>query len=93
MEEQQQRHEKYNDIEYNLELNLKNAPGGLRIYRQLHWVAKRCFTVNTLQQLDGKGFFLTDTEYAIFCDGEEFLWRVRYGLHMIAKRPERAITI
>ena len=55
MEEQQQRHEKYNDIEYNLELNLKNAPGGLRIYRQLHWVAKRCFTVNTLQQLDGKG--------------------------------------
>ncbi|MDQ2075321.1 [protein-PII] uridylyltransferase [Marinimicrobium sp. ABcell2] len=88
--EQIQRHQKYNDTEYNLEPNIKNAPGGLRDIQMIGWVAKRYFQVRTLRELDGKGFF-TDAEFSLLQSGEEFLWRVRYGLHMIAGRAEERL--
>ncbi len=88
--EQIQRHQKYNDTEYNLEPNIKNAPGGLRDIQMIGWVAKRYFQVGTLKQLDGKGFF-TEAEFSLLQSGEEFLWRVRYGLHMIAGRAEERL--
>lgn len=89
-EEQQERHKKYNDTEYNLEPNIKNAPGGLRDIQTISWVTKRYFGVRTLKQLEGKGFF-TDEEFSLISSGEEYLWRVRYALHMVAKRPEERL--
>lgn len=89
-EEQQERHKKYNDTEYNLEPNIKNAPGGLRDIQTISWVTKRYFGVKTLKQLEGKGFF-TDEEFSLLNSGEEYLWRVRYALHMVAKRPEERL--
>ena len=89
-DEQIERHKKYNDTEYNLEPNIKNAPGGLRDIQTINWVAKRYFQVRTLKQLEGKGFF-TEEEFSLLYSGEEYLWRVRYGLHMIAKRPEERL--
>lgn len=88
--EQAQRHDKYNDTEYNLEPNVKNAPGGLRDIQTIQWIAKRFFNVTTLSALHGKGFF-TEAEYATLLHGEEFLWKVRYGLHIIAKRAEERL--
>lgn len=88
--EQIERHKKFNDTEYNLEPNIKNAPGGLRDLQTISWVIKRYFGVRTLKALEGKGFF-TDQEYSLYYSGEEYLWRVRYGLHMIAKRPEERL--
>ncbi|ODS23947.1 [protein-PII] uridylyltransferase [Candidatus Endobugula sertula] len=88
--EQRLRHKKYNNTEYNLEPNVKNAPGGLRDIQTIQWVAKRFFHIRTLQELNGTGFF-ADKELAILTDGEEFLWRVRYGLHLLAKRPEERL--
>lgn len=89
-EEQQDRHKKYNGTEYNLEPNIKNAPGGLRDIQTISWVTKRYFGVKTLKQLEGKGFF-TDEELSLLNSGEEYLWRVRYALHMVAKRPEERL--
>ncbi|WP_439133892.1 [protein-PII] uridylyltransferase [Pseudomaricurvus sp.] len=89
-EEQQARHKKYDNTEYNLEPNIKNAPGGLRDIQTIAWVAKRYFGVRTLNQLAGKDFF-TEEEFALLQSGEEFLWKVRYGLHKIAKRPEERL--
>lgn len=89
-QEQQERHKKYNDTEYNLEPNIKNAPGGLRDIQTISWVIKRNFGVRTLKQLEGKGFF-TDEEFSLLYSGEEFLWRVRYALHMVAKRAEERL--
>ena len=89
-DEQIERHKKYNDTEYNLEPNIKNAPGGLRDIQTISWVAKRYFQVRTLKQLEGKGFF-TEEEFSLLYSGEEFLWRVRYGLHMVAKRAEERL--
>jgi [protein-PII] uridylyltransferase len=89
-DEQIARHKKYNDTEYNLEPNIKNAPGGLRDIQTISWVAKRYFQVRTLKQLEGKGFF-TEEEFSLLYSGEEYLWRVRYGLHMVAKRAEERL--
>jgi [protein-PII] uridylyltransferase len=89
-DEQVNRHEKYNDTEYNLEPNVKNAPGGLRDIQTIQWLAKRYYGVTTLDALHDRGFF-TEAEYATLVYSEEFLWRVRYGLHMIAKRPEERL--
>ncbi|GAB1256745.1 [protein-PII] uridylyltransferase [Aurantivibrio plasticivorans] len=89
-DEQIKRHEKHNNTEYNLEPNVKNAPGGLRDIQIISWVAKRFFGVESLHELEGRDF-LTEEEFAILRSGEEFLWKVRYGLHMIVGRPEERL--
>jgi len=88
--EQQARHAKHGNTEYNLEPNIKNAPGGLRDIQTIAWVAKRYFGVRTLKQLGSEEFF-TENEFALLLTGEEFLWKVRYGLHVIAGRPEERL--
>ncbi|MEX2963411.1 [protein-PII] uridylyltransferase [Microbulbifer sp. TYP-18] len=88
--EQRERHRRQQGAEYNLEPNIKKAPGGLRDIQTIAWVAKRYFQVRTLRQLQGKGFF-TEEEFAILLSGEDFLWRVRYGLHLLAGRAEERL--
>lgn len=88
--EQEARHDKHNNTEYNLEPNIKNAPGGLRDIQMINWVAKRFFQVQTLLQLQGQAFF-TEHEFGILRRGEEFLWRVRYGVHVLANRAEERL--
>lgn len=88
--EQNQRHEKHGNTEYNLEPNIKEAPGGMRDIQSISWIAKRHYGVNNLEQLIACGF-LSEEEYQLIRQGEDFLWRVRYGLHMIAKRPEERL--
>ena len=85
--EQKERHRKHADTEYNLEPNIKEAPGGLRDIQVINWTAKRHFEVNRRSHLVSKGF-LSEEEYATLRRDEEFLWKVRYGLHLIAERPE-----
>lgn len=88
--EQSARHSKYNHTEYKLEPNVKNGPGGLRDIQTIYWVAKRFFNVSSMNELSGKGFF-TEAEYATLLYGEEFLWKVRYGLHLITERVEERL--
>lgn len=89
-DEQKARHRKHNNTEYNLEPNIKNAPGGLRDIQTIAWVAKRFYGVRTLRKLGGQDFF-TEEEFALLLTGEEFLWKVRYGLHKLAGRPEERL--
>ena len=86
-QEQQQRYKKYNDTAYNLEPNVKEGPGGLRDIQMVGWVAKRHFGVNTLAELVDHDF-LTEQEYNDLIAGQDFLWRVRFGLHCLAGRRE-----
>ncbi len=89
-EEQLERHAKHNFTEYNLEPDLKNAPGGLRDIQTIAWVAKRHFDATTLYDLVNHGF-LTEFEYRQLMEGEAFLWRVRFLLHMLARRNENRL--
>ncbi len=86
-EEQRQRHEKYGDTEYNLEPNLKSSPGALRDIQTIGWITKRHFGLQSTADLT-RFSILTDEEYQVLQDGETFLWRLRFGLQMIADRNE-----
>jgi len=87
LDEQIKRHERFNESAYNLEPNIKESPGGLRDIQMIGWVAKRHFNVETLEQLVEHDF-LTQEEYQDLHNGQAFLWRVRYGLHLINNRRE-----
>lgn len=87
-DEQIARHGKHNNTEYNLEPNVKNAPGGLRDIQTIVWVAKRYFNVTEVRELVDREEFLLESEYNILRRGEEELWRVRYGLHILTGREE-----
>jgi len=87
LDEQVTRHEKYHDTAYNLEPNIKESPGGLRDIQMIGWVAKRHFDVDTLQNLI-KDEFLTEQEYKSLHEGQAFLWKIRFGLHVITGRRE-----
>lgn len=85
--EQRARHSKYNDTEYNLEPNVKGSPGGLRDIQTILWVARRHFGTLNLHAMVGQGFLL-ESEYALLASSQDFLWKVRYALHMLAGRAE-----
>ena len=87
LDEQDARHEKYDDTAYNLEPNIKESPGGLRDIQVIGWVAKRHFGVDTLKGLI-KDNFITENEYQSLHEGQAFLWKVRFGLHVISGRRE-----
>ena len=57
MDEQKDRHHKHQDTEYNLEPNIKEAPGGLRDIQLINWTAKRYFNVHRRSQLSTRAFF------------------------------------
>jgi len=90
--EQQQRHLKYNDTANNLEPNIKESPGGLRDLQVISWVAQQHFNVQDLQGLKEKGF-LSDSEYNTLESAQRFLWRIRFALHIQAKRKEEKLMI
>ena len=86
-EEQTARHHRFHDSENNLEPNVKEGPGGLRDIQMIGWVAKRHFGAERLRELV-KHDFLSQREYDSLDKGHNFLWRVRYALHIITGRRE-----
>jgi [protein-PII] uridylyltransferase len=87
LEEQRARHTKFADTEYNLEPNVKSSPGGLRDLQIIGWIAERHFGVESLEQITDKEF-LSPEEMTILTTGRDFMWQVRYALHMITNREE-----
>lgn len=87
LDEQIQRHQKYHDTAYNLEPNIKESPGGLRDIQVIGWVAKRHFGCDTLHELVDH-HFLTEQEYKSLHEGQAFLWKIRFGLHVLTGRRE-----
>jgi [protein-PII] uridylyltransferase len=86
-DEQIERHRKHGNSEYVLEANIKNSPGGLRDIQTIGWIAKRHFGIERIEQLVELGF-LDEQEMDIFNRGLDYMWRVRYALHMVTGREE-----
>lgn len=89
-EEQFQRHKKYSDTEYNLEPNVKSSPGALRDIQTIGWITKRHFGLQSIADLTHFSI-LTDEEHQVLVQGETLLWRLRYGLQLIADRNENRL--
>lgn len=87
LKEQRERHHRYEDTAYQLEPNVKGSPGGLRDIQMIGWVAKRHFGVDTLDELV-EHHFLTRGQLQKLHECQEFLWRVRFGLHALTGRRE-----
>ncbi|MBT8102187.1 MAG: [protein-PII] uridylyltransferase [Gammaproteobacteria bacterium] len=85
--EQIARHHRYYDTAYNLEPNVKGSPGGLRDIQMIGWVAKRHFGATTLAELV-EHKFLTPGQLRRLEEGQTFLWRIRFGLHILTGRRE-----
>jgi [protein-PII] uridylyltransferase len=87
VDEQNARHARYHDTAYNLEPNVKGSPGGLRDIQMITWLARRHLGANNLTELVSHGF-LTDGQLRILTAGRAFLWRIRFGLHLLTGRRE-----
>lgn len=90
MAEAKARYIKHNATEYNLEPDLKNAPGGLRDIHTVGWISKRYFRVTNLFGLVQQEF-ITEKEFDELQEAEDFLWLIRHHLHKIAKRNENRL--
>ena len=90
IESQQERHRRTNDTEYNLEPNIKNSPGGLRDIQTIGWIGKRHFGLSNMAQLAGHNY-LNKSELDTLRKSTDYLWTIRYALHLIAKRPEERL--
>lgn len=86
-DEQAARHRHYDNVDYNLEPNVKTSPGGLRDIHTTLWICNRQFGTTDIEELVRLDV-LTDTEAQWLRDGRRFLWWVRYGLHTLASRKE-----
>ncbi len=89
-EELRLRHARFGDTSENLEPNLKEGPGGLRDLHTLGWMALRTFGVRELEPLVGLGHVGPDEATALARERRS-LGRLRYGLHLVAGRPEERL--
>ena len=85
--EQEERHTKYEHTEYSLEPNVKSSPGGLRDIQTVMWIAKRKFGTVDFSDLVEQDF-LTSAESKVLTEGRDLLWKIRFGLHLVAGRED-----
>lgn len=88
--EQRARHARWHDTAHNLEPNIKEGPGGLRDLQVIGWIAKRYFGVKNISELvDTK--FLTKTEISALEEGKQYLFKIRFALHLLSGRNEERL--
>lgn len=89
-EEMRLRHARFGDTSDNLEPDIKDGPGGLRDLHTLGWMALRTFGVRDLEALVGMDQLGQDEAVALARE-RRVLGRLRYGLHLVAARPEERL--
>ena len=85
--EQVERHLKFNNTEYNLEPDIKSSPGGLRDIHTIDWLLSN---YSRKSQTHGINLLevVTPYERKELNKAKNWLWTIRYLLHIEAKREE-----
>lgn len=86
-EEQQNRHQRFLDSDYNLEPNIKESPGGLRDLQTVLWISRACGFGTTWNEL-AKAGIITTSEARAIARHESLLFTLRIRLHYLANRRE-----
>lgn len=87
LQEQQQRHTRFHDTDYNLEPNLKESPGGLRDLQTIGWIS-RAAGLGTSWNALAKAGLISPTEARQIARHDALLQTLRTRLHYLAKRRE-----
>ncbi len=87
LQEQQRRHARYAEADYNLEPNLKESPGGLRDLQTVTWIARAAGLGTHWSELAQIGL-LTTAEARQLARHSALLATLRIRLHYLAKRHE-----
>ncbi|MCL4133270.1 UNVERIFIED_CONTAM: hypothetical protein GTU68_045454 [Idotea baltica] len=91
MQEQENRHTKFQTNAYRLEPNVKESLGGLRDIQTISWVCQRQFGTRDLNDLVTHDL-LTELEYEGLSNSLELLWKFRYLMHHYSgKREDRVL--
>jgi [protein-PII] uridylyltransferase len=87
LQEQQRRHARFLDTDFNLEPNLKESPGGLRDLQTVTWIARAAGLGTHWSELAQIGL-LTSAEARQVARHSALLATLRIRLHYLAKRHE-----
>jgi len=87
VQEQEKRHARFFDTDYNLEPNLKESPGGLRDLQNVLWISRASGFGGAWRKL-AEAELITAHEARAIARHEAFLQSLRIRLHYIAKRRE-----
>jgi len=87
IEEQHQRHARFNDTAYNLEPNIKESPGGLRDLQNIIWIARALHLGTNWRELV-KNRILSKHAAQQLRRHERNLQMLRTRLHYLANRRE-----
>ncbi len=85
--EQQQRHTRFLDADYNLEPNLKESPGGLRDLQTITWISRAAGLGMRWTELAQAGL-ISIAEARQIARHDALLQTLRIRLHYLAKRRE-----
>lgn len=90
VKEQEQRHARFLDTDFNLEPNIKESPGGLRDLQTVLWISRASGFGDTWRKL-AEAQLITAQEAAAIARHETLLRTLRIRLHYIAGRREDRI--
>ena len=90
LEERARRHARFDDTTHNLEPDIKDGPGGLRNLDLIRWLGKRLIGVVNLDGLV-QARLLEASERDALREARAVLRRIRYGLHLEARRAEERL--
>ncbi len=85
LEECGNRRQAQGDTAFCMEPDCKNGKGALRDVSTIFWLSMAWYGVPAARELIGKGV-VDEAEFSAFTRARDFLWRVRTGLHLQAKR-------
>lgn len=86
------RYHSFKDTVYSLEPDVKNTPGGIRDIHVMQWIANFHFSAKTLEDMHLQGM-LQQSEYDELVECRNFLYEVRFALHVILKKPDNRLTL
>ena len=85
--EQERRHARFIDADYNLEPHLKESPGGLRDLQTVLWISRACNLGDTWRDL-AKAGMIPESEARAIARHQTLLQNLRIRLHYLSKRRE-----